>query len=210
MTKKEIWDDISRQVDNLTDTLGLPVDTKIKQVVVGLNSLGIYTYSSCEGHCDIDHISFPYVGSQMPSRPKYRYIDEEKIINNILDKYCIEPKEKSIIFSPGNELAEKEYFDSVSHSLETLEYYKWDSSNYYLQKKVFEIISLFNSQSLHTKSIRIIYGSVYPGCLIEIQNDDLMTETLPKELLKEKILEAQKEMNYFADFLKKSFFAVNK
>lgn len=48
--RKDKWREIEGFVDNITDRLGLPVDQKIKPVVVGLLANEFLTVSSCEGH----------------------------------------------------------------------------------------------------------------------------------------------------------------
>ncbi len=48
--KSEIWADITAQVDTITDGLGMPIDPKIKPLVIALNALDFPTNMSCEGH----------------------------------------------------------------------------------------------------------------------------------------------------------------
>jgi len=46
------WQKISKEVDGLHDSLGRPVDSGIKDLVVVLRILGYKTIGSCEGHID--------------------------------------------------------------------------------------------------------------------------------------------------------------
>ncbi|MFA6430631.1 MAG: hypothetical protein WC229_03110 [Candidatus Paceibacterota bacterium] len=206
MNKKEIWDNISKQVDNLTDALGMSVDEKIKPVVISLNALGICTSSSCGGHFDDGRFLFPGIICEAFNKPEYRWTGEGEIIESIFDKYKIEPRQKNMIFWPGNEAAENEYYERTRNVLETLEYFEWDRGNYFIAKKAFEIIKAFNEQGTHPEDIKISYGGMYPGCSIDIAGDDLMLKTLTEDILKGKIIKAQKEMDAFGAFLKDTFF----
>lgn len=209
ISKEKIWSDLTDWANKVTDLLGMPIDSEIKEVVIGLNALGINTYSSCGGHySDPEDLRFPWVGCQAANAPQYRFVNEEKITTAIIDKYDIEPPRKNFIFMPGNEAAQKEYYELLSKDKETEEYTIWDQGNELVGKKVDEIIEEFNSQGEHTNGVRIGKGEIYPGCLINIpdQDEKNWTENLSREDLKQKIIEAQTEMNYFAQFLKKKFF----
>lgn len=204
--KDVIWDGIRRQVDSLTDRLGMPVDEGIKNVVIGLNANGISTISSCGGHIEEDRFAFPWVGCAASDQPRFRFKNEEKIKETIAKKYKIKPED---IFNVGNDAAEKEYYKITGNSVETEEYAEWDKKNVPLENKVIGYIKEFYVQRKNDPIVRIEPGSIYPGCLIDIPDEDekRWRETLPRAELKDKIREAQKEMEQFGNFLKERFFA---
>jgi len=205
MTKQEIWDDISKQVDSITDALDMHIDEKIKPVVIGLNALGITTSGSCGGHIDEDgRTRFPYLDFSAPNEPEYRHQNEENIINEILDKYKIEPRKKNYIFWPGNEAAEKEYYDRIRNAPTTKEYIEWDNKNFALERSVFNIVSLFNEQK-GSNRLPVITYDPGPAIVCRLNNEEYI-KTLSKEDLNKYVLEAQKEMDEFSVFLKNRFF----
>lgn len=202
--KNKIWKDVRTQVDHLTDRLGMPVDQDIKSVVVGLNVNGINTVSSCGGHIDSDRLAFPWIGCAASSQPQFRFENEEKIKESIAQRYNIKPEN---IFDTSNPAAEKDYYDMTRNILETTEYAEWDKKNASLEKMVIECINEFYSQRKDSPTVRIAPGLIYPGCMIEIpdENEKKWRETLSENELKDKIREAQKEMEQFGAFLKAEF-----
>lgn len=48
--KQNKWNQMSSEIDTITDALGLPIDANIKETVIVLNLLGFATNGSCEGH----------------------------------------------------------------------------------------------------------------------------------------------------------------
>lgn len=62
MAKKPVRQ-TEREVSRLTDRLGMPIDKKIRPLVIGLRSLGITTQMSCQGHlgwgCPHPWVDFP-------------------------------------------------------------------------------------------------------------------------------------------------------
>src|SRR5579872_2600911 len=61
--KKMNWDLMRNYFDHIGDSLGLPLDDRIKDAVVALNLLGFTTSSSCSGHVDEEdgRIGRPYL-----------------------------------------------------------------------------------------------------------------------------------------------------
>ena len=79
--KQKKWDEMSNRINRTIDGIGKYVDTNIKEPVIALNLLGIYTAASCEGH--LDHGTFaPYIDVQAKE-----YYD--KVIY-VLDNECKE------------------------------------------------------------------------------------------------------------------------
>ncbi len=113
------WNEIRRQVDTITDRLGMPVDEEIKEVVVGLRANGINTVSSCGGHTDGDRLAFPWVCCAASDQPEFRFKDEENIKNAIAQKYSILATD---IFNVENDSAQKDYYEMTRNAPETDEY----------------------------------------------------------------------------------------
>ncbi|SRR5258708_820649 len=59
------WDEVSEKFSHVTDRIGRPIDKGIFETVVVLNSLGIATSASCEGH--LDHgLPHPWIDVELP------------------------------------------------------------------------------------------------------------------------------------------------
>ena len=54
------WEEMEAAVDLIRDGCGMPIDTKIKEIVIALNLLGVETSQSCEGHLNWG-FPFPWV-----------------------------------------------------------------------------------------------------------------------------------------------------
>ena len=50
--KLKSWQKMAEEIDHTVDGAGYPIDKKIKEVVIVLNLLGFRTTASCEGHLD--------------------------------------------------------------------------------------------------------------------------------------------------------------
>lgn len=75
---------MAREVDTWTDALGLPIDPKIKSLVVALNVLGVKTTASCEGHLEWGCAS-PWVDLNLRS-PQYLSLRQKIFANqNTID-----------------------------------------------------------------------------------------------------------------------------
>jgi len=49
---KEELKRIRKEVEQITDGLGMPIDKGIKEAVAIFNAVGLYTSDSCDGHID--------------------------------------------------------------------------------------------------------------------------------------------------------------
>lgn len=58
--------DVERQVNEIKDAKGEPVDPNIKEAVVAFNLLKFPTHASCEGHLRKEGASFPWVEVYAP------------------------------------------------------------------------------------------------------------------------------------------------
>lgn len=72
--KIENWQTLEKEVDTWTDALGMPIDPKIKDIVIVLNLLGFKTEQSCQGH--IDHgRAYPWVAFLVENRENNEKIE---------------------------------------------------------------------------------------------------------------------------------------
>jgi len=84
LTEKSLaWENIRTEVDAMTDALGKPVDSQIKEAVIAIMAHEFPTIGSCEGHIDegAERPLYPYV---MVSSPEYDGWKESEIVTNIM------------------------------------------------------------------------------------------------------------------------------
>ena len=62
--------EIKKEVENMKDNLGIPVEPHIKDLVIGLRKFNIETISSCEGHDDKNKLKYPWVDMNPSEAPK--------------------------------------------------------------------------------------------------------------------------------------------
>jgi len=70
--------DAEKQVNEITDRLGMPIDTEIKDAVVALNIWGVPTSQSCEGHLHKEGASFPWVEVYAPEPEGWKENEEKE------------------------------------------------------------------------------------------------------------------------------------
>jgi len=75
------WEEISAEVEAMTDRFGNRVDEGIKKAVITLRANGFPTYSSCEGHLDREAVLHPYV---LVSTEEFEgWEDDENVANQM-------------------------------------------------------------------------------------------------------------------------------
>jgi hypothetical protein len=218
-SKQELkWEKVRTEVEEIADTLGEGIDEGINEAVLAFNINGIPTSQSCEGHFEdrSEHgYPAPWVTVAASNEPKWRYVDEEKIYKQVADEYNItveqvKKADNSEAWVKANQLSAKQE--------ETLEYKKWYEENKKLFAKVEALLKEFYAGRAVSDEIRIIIEkmdnvfSVHNGGKFYIPND--RKERLQTELTKEErqripevLKNCQKEMQDFADFLKKKYFS---
>jgi len=87
--KEQAWQLKEREIEAVTDRLGFPIEPGIKDVVVGLNLLGLNTTQSCEGHPDRG-MGAPWVEVAAPDEPVWRFAGQKEIFQNVADKYGVD------------------------------------------------------------------------------------------------------------------------
>src|SRR6266496_3065265 len=102
--KQAAWEEKRKEIDQITDALGLGIDAGIKETVVAFNMLGFNTSASCEGH--LGHgLSTPYIDIEAPGRPETKYVGEMEIFQRVADKYSVPLEEvrRAILFEAWEE-----------------------------------------------------------------------------------------------------------
>ena len=70
--------DVEKQVNEITDKLGEPIDPGIKEAVAGFNIWKIPISQSCEGHLHKEGASFPWVEIYTPEPKGWKESEEKK------------------------------------------------------------------------------------------------------------------------------------
>lgn len=210
--KQMLWDSKMAELEKITDLLGQPIDGNIKETVAALNLIGFPTDSSCGGHIDDEGLRFPYLGGKAVGRPKYRYIDDEKLRKSIAEKYNVDPDE---VPYPREETesymkANDEYWDYVQENKpkETDEYAEWMKRNDVFETDLEKLIDEFYKSNQKSDVVFLQTAPIYPGYRIECIGRDIgeiLKEKDPEEI-KSLIEQAQREIESFGNFVKNRFF----
>ncbi len=206
MNKNTKWIKITKKVNSLKDALGMPIDSKIKQVVIGLNANGITTTSSCGGHKNRG-VLFPWVMcSPVNGKPKYRFNHEKIIWEKIIKKYNIVSKN---IFWPKNKEAETEYYKLCLAAGETKKYKNWYKKLDLFIEEMRKILKEFYSN--RDSEIKIVVDDkIFENALFSIPEEKLemkLRKKLNNKHLLNLLVQTRKEMSAFAEFLKKRYFS---
>lgn len=87
------WNHKLKELDSVTDGLGLGLDKDIKETIAALNLLGVNTSASCEGHPKWG-LPYPWVDIQTPkgydlSAKAFKFKAGSKEFKKIVDKITI-------------------------------------------------------------------------------------------------------------------------
>ena len=195
--KEERFEAALKQLDDVTDGLGLEIEAEIRETITALNLLGIPTSGSCRGHNEEERISFPYIMGEAPDEPAYRYIGEEEIVLMLLKKYGLE--RMNYIFLDDD--AEKEYYTLTNDLEESDEYKRWYEKNKPLEIEVGKLLEEFNSSN---PEVQLCLDPVHPGYRIEANVKD--TEEIAEGPKRELVIQSQRTFESFKAFLKNKYF----
>lgn len=217
--KEQIWrqekenrlQKIRAEVDKIVDAEGMPIDSNIKETVVGLMALEFPTSASCEGHLEPEHgLGAPWVEISAPNEPEERFVGEKEIYQKIAEKYGISLED---VKRARHYQAYEEAVRETSKNEETPEYKKWRQENKKLMDKVESLLTEFYKNRKVAPNIRLEIEEFGEGGYFRIHNggEDYKSESkkLTQEELeakKERLKQYQKEMQEFAEFLKKKYF----
>lgn len=216
--KRLTWDNKLKELEKVTDRLGMPIDNNILETVAGLNLLEVSTSSSCGGHVrgeGEDRIRFPYFGGHAPDEPKARFVGEQELRNELATKYGIDPEDID-----SDERSLHEYWDTIQSKdyQETQQYKQWMALNESIENRVNGLVEEFYRDIKTSPEIRLHMGHIYPGYIVETGDDSEM-ESLAKSGLSEeevankledRVRAAREEMDKFTKFLKTKFFQLKK
>jgi hypothetical protein len=192
MTNKELWDQQLALLARMTDGLGMQVDENIKETVVGFNLNGFPTSSSCGGHVD-DQLSFPYIQGKPEGEPEYRYIGEEQIIRELIERYSL-TNEREIF---DGDIVEQKFYELTEGKEEKDEYKNWYGNCVILTNQVQDMITRSG-----IKSIRLV--PLYARYRVEAHDRRQFSN---RQELEKAIKNSQKEFKKLTKFLKELYFS---
>ncbi|MBI5153110.1 MAG: hypothetical protein HZA36_01485 [Parcubacteria group bacterium] len=200
-TEAEIFAEKMEEVGRRVDALGEGMDPHIIETVAVLNTLGISTIMSCEGHLDHGLLN-PWVAIQAEREPKERFIGERSIKKSIAEKFGI-----SIEDVRKNEDANEEFLNIVMAQKikETPEHKAWQERNRIMAEKIKSWLEEFYKQRDVDEETKIrlkangLYGRIYAG---NEESTKTARETETEENITKRLSKRQQEMEAFTEFLK--------
>lgn len=206
LTKQEIWDRISDDVDLWVDQLGCPIDSEIKEIVVALNAMGIKTTASCEGHLDHGY-AYPWVELEIDSP------DFEQLVDDFNTTLKLIEIEESLLEEKYPNLSFLELMDRPE-AMELLGLYQqrflimksYDQSKMKSLEFFNTLIDLFYENHKVSYDTTLIF-SVEKQRLVNVGAERQIVRS--EELQISKLNEYREEMNNFAMFLKMIFLTSN-
>lgn len=204
LTKKEIWDKMSNDVDHWIDGIGYPMDEEIKEIVIALNIVGIKTAASCEGHFDHGYL-YPWVHLETFSIELENLTTKmsQKLEEIESEKTSLEKKYPDLSFQVRLDLPEAQHLIELYNERYLL-------SNSYDQVKIHCL-----------EPVNKLLNQFYENCTLSydraliISNDRLQSIGADRQVDRSedeqnlKLVEYRKEMKAFATFLKNQFMHSN-
>jgi hypothetical protein len=186
--KYQAWQEMVERVNQMGDRLGSPVDEKIKETVVVLNLLGSRTIASCEGHLDWG-CCYPWIDIGMEQEAPEQLMQEWEVLKEQVGQ---------ITTISNEEIKILERF----HVLEDL------MTQYRLQQlsPVHQLLEEFYATSNALFYTVQIGEQHFPSAGLRIYSRDGEWQLIRQENEKKaKLLEYQREMERFTNFLIKKF-----
>ncbi len=211
---QEQWDRVKNEIENAADAEGYRIDEGIKEPVIALNAYGINTGQSCEGHVDSGR-SAPWIRIEAPNEPEERFIGQNETFEKVAKKYNMPVEETKRMYNMDA------YWEAVHECQvngETEEFQKWKAESGKLLYTTKEILDDFYRNRQVPESVKIKVDTENMEDMaegsFEIFNggedcrnvSDVKLSQDEKEALGERLKGYRKEINEFAQFLKKKFF----
>lgn len=213
--KMRVWERAKKEVEGAADMLGYGVDEGIKETIIALNTSGLPTSSSCEGHIGRGFL-LPWVQVSAPDEPEERFEGEADLARNIAGKYGVTEED---VRRANNEDAWREWRLTVSEGdgKETATYKEWRKENNKLRERAAILLREFYRDYIPDEGMRIVidggaggsfrihseskYASFQSPLDAADREDD---ETKKYRALQEK---ARKEIGLFTKSLREKYFA---
>ena len=207
--KEAIWDKKLAEINEIADNLGHGIDDAVKEVIIGLQLLGVDTRQSCEGHVD-SGISAPWIQISEPEKPEEQFIDELEKFREVAEKYNLSV-DRVIHGEPFEAWSEAVLATSDE---ETQEYKEWRQKNEPLKKQVEGYLEEFYQDRDVTEDEKLVISENATG-EFEIGNggEDYRPaeekwknmDDKGKQALKERLVDYQEEVRSFGEFLREKF-----
>lgn len=190
--KQNLWQQRSRELDNIKDGLGKGIDNGIKETVVALNVLGINTTQSCEGHLDWG-TGAPWIDLRAPNIDElaHQMYDAFETARTTSQNAGRGPSEEDKqLFNKAHELrleVKRRNLEEAAKAMGLLDTFYKDRDVPYDRRLIISIASAEYNR-------------------IESQGAEFQ-ETASPETKQQKLVEYQHEMQAFTAFLKDTYFS---
>ena len=210
-SEKELrWEKTRREVDEIGDRLGFGIDQGIKETVTAFMVNGFPLSGSCEGHAD-RALPVPWIEIKAPNEPDERFIGQNEVFIKVAKKYSLTLEQ---VKTGENDDVYLEARYEFGENGETEEYKRWDKENKKLQTIIQELLEEFYKERKVEPSVKLKIHEMEGRFRIhngeEDYNDlikwDEVVSQERKRQRAEKNTRYKKEMDEFAEFLKKKYF----
>lgn len=195
--KQQAWDTMKAEVDSWTDGLGLGIDPLMKDTVTVLNLLGFKTDASCQGH--IDHgLPYPWIDFFIMDNDIERLYNKELVILRE-----IEQKRSQLVDQDKKALHQLDADYATLHTIS-------DSIEKAVKTKLISFQKILNDfyKNRSNPDTMIVIHQINPTFMRLYSLGGNWQVTRNDDEKAKKLIEYQKEMNRFTDFLIKYYFAL--
>jgi len=212
--KEILWNEKLQEVNEIGDRLGRGIEDGVREVVAGLQFLGVETCQSCEGHDEKeDGSGSPWVSMVALDKPKYRFNGQQEITRRVADEQnvLIDELEKDPKYGDLINEVDTEAMDNGP----TEEYEKWRAKNKLTQEKIQGLLKEFNdiSNLSEEDQLQIFYTGANSFAVTvgeqdfrSIKSDREEMNEKEKQTSSERLAGHQNTMKLFGEFLKEKFF----
>lgn len=195
--KQEVWNDKIKEIEEVEDRLGCPVDEGIKEAVIAFWVNNFPTRMSCEGHIEIENEvrNSPYVFIGLEP-PEESYVGQEEIEKKIAEQMGVPLEEAKRMTDFA--IARYNYI-AENNVPETPEYIEITKKNEEFKKQITELLDVFYQDRETPPDDRLVITPLEAGSFALMPKKE---EPDTEEELKVQ----QKEMQDFASLLKEKFF----
>jgi len=207
---------IRQKLETTTDRLGAEIEEGIKEVVVGLNVMGLTTVQSCEGHPDSSHgYPYPWVMIEAPGEPEESHVGEKELCERFAREHGVDAEQ--LLRAAVSEEVWFEFQEQIEALPElTPEFITWREANRKLYERAIGLLEEFYFDRTVSLDVQVRAIPINEDTMVfqlrsneKLNYEDEGPESALAQQERQEALKKLKprrdEMEAFADFLKNKF-----
>lgn len=213
VAKAKLWGNKEREIREIKD-----IEGGVIKIVTLLNILGFSTSQSCEGHVYYSDkgvkVTRPFIIIVAPNKPERRFLEQDEMIKTFVAKVANKNIPRKILDGIINRTRRDKKWDGVHCPTETIEYQEWRGETIKLMQHMEQLLGEFYEKRDAIDYLKLTENEDGSFCINNSPGytDPGVWKKKPHAFfdqqsrgLDEKLFQYRKELDDFAEFLKKFY-----